>query len=279
LKQKQKIDDGTRQRQPDTCTTNTDGRYQAPIGRLIIQSVDMEPSQEFHRRIGVVLPSVNTVVEEWFPRVVPCGVSIHVSRVPISSAATPAAVEEMARHEKAAIELAADCAPDVIIHGCVAASIVRGAERDRAFALQTAHEIGIRFCTAMAAILMAFESLGVHRICIASPYTEALDAMERRFLEESGIEVTGTTSLGIGDTRAISRQSAGDILALGRRAWIPGSDALLVSCLALRSHRVAEALEHELQAPVITATQAALWAALRLAGIQDRIAGCGRLLA
>jgi maleate isomerase len=127
--------------------------------------------------------------------------------------------------------------------------------------------------------MMALESLGVRRLCIASPYTAVLDARERRFFEESGLEVTGTTSLGIADTRAIARQSADDIVALGRRAWIADSDALLISCLALRSHTVIEVLERELQVPVITATQAALWAALRLAGVSDMLRGCGRLLA
>lgn len=238
----------------------------------------METSQESRARIGVVVPSVNTVVEEWFPRVVPRGVSIHVSRVPISSTASAAAVEEMARHEKAAVRLAADCAPDIIVHGCVAASVVRGPARDRAFALEMAEETGIRFCTATAAIMMAFESLGARRVCIASPYPAALDALERRFFEGSGIEVTGTTSLGIADTRDIARQARREIHALGRRAWIAGSDALLISCLALRSHTVIEALEQELQVPVITATQAALWAALRLAGITDSLTGYGQLL-
>lgn len=244
----------------------------------------MEPSKETagegrRARIGVVIPSVNTVVEEWFPRAVPAGVSIHVSRVPISAAATAAAVEEMAHHEKAAIRLVADCAPNVIVHGCVAASVVRGPVRDRAFALEMSAELGMQFCTATAAIMMAFEALGVRNICIASPYPDALDALERRFFEESGIEVTGTTSLGIGDTRAIARQSPAEILDLARRASRAGGEALLVSCLALRSHLVIQALERELRIPVVTATQATLWAALRLAGVNDAIPGYGRLFA
>ena len=36
-------------------------------------------------------------------------------------------------------------------------------------------------------------------------------------------------------------------------------------------------LEQKLAAPVITSTQAILWHALRLAGIDDRIRGYGRL--
>lgn len=239
----------------------------------------MQPSSESRARIGIVIPSVNTVVEEWFPNAVPRGVSVHVSRVPISSSASTAAVEEMARHEETAIRLVADCTPDVIVHGCMAASVVRGPERDQSFALKMSALTGVRLCTAANAAIMALESLDAHHICIASPYPAALDALERKFFEGSNIEVTGSTSLGIGDTRDIAHQSANDILALGRRAWVEGSDALFIGCLALRSHTVIEALERELRVPVITATQATLWAALRLSGITDTLPGYGRLLA
>ena len=36
-------------------------------------------------RLGVIVPSVNIVVEEWYPRVVPEGVSIHVARMLIGA--------------------------------------------------------------------------------------------------------------------------------------------------------------------------------------------------
>ena len=237
------------------------------------------PAGAVRARLGFVIPSVNTILEEWLPHVLPNDVSMHVSRVPISSSASVAAVEEMAQHENAAIRLVADCGPDVIIHACVASSALRGPVRDQAFALEIAQETGTRFCTAMTAILTALTSVGARRVCVASPYTEAIDAMERSFFEASGIEVTGTSSLAIGNTRDIARQSTRDILDLGRRAWVPGSDALLISCLALRSHTVVEALEQELGIPVVTATQAALWTALRLSGCMDTLHGYGRLLA
>lgn len=241
--------------------------------------VDAQAADVVRARIGLVVPSVNTVLEEWFPGVLPRGVPMHVSRVPIAPAATTSSVEEMARHEEDAIRLVADCKPDIIIHACVAASAWRGPVRDKAFAAEMSERVGVRVCTAMETILMALEKLEARRICIASPYVAAIDALERRFFEESGIEVTGGDSLEITDTRKIAMRPARDILELGRRAWVPGSDALLVSCLALRSHAVIDQLEQQLDTPVVTATQAALWAALRTCGIRDAIGGYGRLLA
>lgn len=31
-------------------------------------------------RLGVIVPSVNTVVENWYPKIVPDGVSVHFAR-------------------------------------------------------------------------------------------------------------------------------------------------------------------------------------------------------
>jgi len=55
------------------------------------------------------------------------------------------------------------------------------------------------------------------------------------------------------------------------------ADAYFVSCANIRSIDVIEALEDQLNRPVITSNQAALWSALRLAGLNDNISALGRL--
>ena len=57
----------------------------------------------------------------------------------------------------------------------------------------------------------------------------------------------------------------------------PQADALFVSCGALRSIEVIEEIEDAIDKPCITSNQAMLWHCLRLAGIDDRIEGMGRL--
>lgn len=230
-------------------------------------------------KIGVVIPSVNTVVESWFPRVAPVGVSIHVSRMPIAADASLAAIGDMVKHELTAAKVLADCEPDVIMYGCTASSLARGRSFDIELMRRLSGETGIRCCTTTEAIRLAFECLEIHSVCIASPYTTQLHEMERIFFEACGLEVTGVASLGVRDTRALAEQTPDVIHRLGREAWNAGSDGLLISCLALRSHLVAAALEAELGVPVVTATQATLWAALRLTGITDSVTGYGRLLA
>ena len=58
----------------------------------------------------------------------------------------------------------------------------------------------------------------------------------------------------------------------------PDAEAVLISCGALRAIDVVDRIEQTLGKPVICSNQAMLWDCLRLAGIEDRLPGLGRLL-
>jgi maleate cis-trans isomerase len=58
----------------------------------------------------------------------------------------------------------------------------------------------------------------------------------------------------------------------------PESDGIFISCTSLRSPEIIEALEKNTGKPVVTSTQASIWAALRKIGIQEPVRGYGQLL-
>ena len=50
-------------------------------------------------RLGVIVPSVNIVVEEWYPGVVPEGVSVHFARMLITDGSSPEKIIAMDRED------------------------------------------------------------------------------------------------------------------------------------------------------------------------------------
>ena len=76
-------------------------------------------------------------------------------------------------------------------------------------------------------------------------------------------------------------KSEADIIALGSKvcAAAPAAEGLLISCGGLRTLGVAKPLEDRHGIPVVSSTQAAFWAALRLVGESGQVPGRGRLLA
>ena len=230
-------------------------------------------------RIGVVVPSVNTVMEPWAQRTVPDGVSVLTSRMFMPTNTTIETIIEMDRTEgRSAIRQLSSVYPHVIAYGCTASSIVQGLAYDAHLRQEIADEFGVPATTAAHAILTALHTVGAKAVSIVSPYTKAVDTAEHHYFESAGFHVWGGAFLSIADGFRLAEPSAETLLDLARRGMDPRADALFISCLNTRSHAVIATLEAELGKPVITSTQATLWHALRLAGIEDRIPGYGRLM-
>ncbi|MBU8808177.1 hypothetical protein KL953_04660 [Mycolicibacterium goodii] len=234
------------------------------------------------RRIGVVVPSVNTVIEGWYPYAVPAGVRVHVNRMLIGQTVTAASLEEMDSHGMEAAAALATCRPEVVVYGCTASSLVGGREYDL-YLLDTLRQAtGVTSLTTTESVLRALDHLGVTTLAVASPYTDELGRKEVEFFCATGHPVLGDAHLGISGGFELASPSDADILAVARRAWRNaggGVDALFIGCMNLNSHRVLDALEAELGVPVVSATQASLWAALRAIGVSDVLKGYGTLLA
>src|SRR6476620_10911712 len=143
-------------------------------------------------RIGIVVPSVNTVMEPWAQKVAPDGVSVFAARMFIPPATTPEAFIEMDRNEgKAAIRQLSSVYPDAIAYGCTASSIVQGLAYDADLRAEIEHDYRTPSTTAAHAIVTAARTLGATTVSIVSPYTKELDEDEHRYFASAGLTVVG----------------------------------------------------------------------------------------
>jgi maleate isomerase len=197
----------------------------------------------------------------------------------LDNALSPEAIVRMDREEgQQAVRQLTSCRPQAVAYCCTASSIVQGLDYDLQLQREIEHHAGVPCTTATQAILKALRILGVKTIAAASPYAENIDSAEHTFFESAGIHVASSACLGIRDGFELARPTPAEIVALVERAYSPDAEAVLITCLNLWSQVVIEHLEQKLGVPVITSTQATFWRLLRIAGIDDRIAGYGRLL-
>lgn len=239
------------------------------------------PREDGRARIGLVVPSINTVFEAWAARVLPSGVSLHTARMMLEGRLTPEQICLMDKTDGLrAIRQVASCRPAVIAYGCTASSIVQGVPYDARLRQEIESVLGNggKATTAAHAIVTGLHAVGAETIALVSPYTAEVDAAEHRYFAEAGFEVVGGAHLGISDNFGLAAPTPQTLLDLGLKGWDRRADALVISCLNTRSHTVIEALEQRIGRPVVTSTQALLWHALRLADIEDRLAGLGTLL-
>jgi maleate isomerase len=230
-------------------------------------------------RLGFIVPSVNSVVEAWYPRVVPEGVSVHFARMLMPAGPSPERIIEMDRTDGVhAIHQLASCRPHAIAYGCTASSIVQGHAFDAHLREEIRHIAGVPGTTATNSIFAACARLGMQRVTAISPYPAEVDAAEHKFFAEGGIATIAGAHLGISDGFCLAEPEPEAILDLALGAWDPASDGVIIACLNFRSHPIIDALEARIGKPVVTSTQATLWHVLRLAGVDAPIAGYGRLL-
>ena len=238
------------------------------------------PTTPTHR-VGVVVPSVNTVIEAWYPKVLPPGIGLNVARMLIGQTVTPEVLREMDGYGVEAARTLSTCRPDVIVYGCTASSLVGGRDYDLRLMQELNEATGLPCLTTTENVLRALRHLGVHTVAAASPYTEQVGAAEVGFLVSNGYPVTGHAHLGITGGFDLASPSAADIRKVALSAWEDAdgaASALFIGCMNLNSHLVIAELEAELEVPVLTATQATIWAVLEELGSNAEISGYGRLL-
>jgi maleate isomerase len=131
--------------------------------------------------------------------------------------------------------------------------------------------------TTSTSVIEALRKLGVKQVSVATPYLEEVSKAAVKFVGDNGFRVLKTKCLNKAgkDIADVSKET---LYHLVREADNPESEAVFISCTNLHTIDIIEKLESDLQKPVISSNQATMWNMLRMAGINDKIGGYGRLL-
>ena len=235
------------------------------------------------RRLGVLVPSADVVVEPNFQRYLPDGVVYYASRSNQKGEQLNGATLDLIVN--GAFEAAASLAhakPELICFCCTAASFIRGPGWDQELAQRISRAAGgIPATTTSTAMIEALKALGARSIFLITPYPEERYQVEIAFFRASGIEVKGHDHFACGMGWEIPAIRPEQIVEKARRHRdaIRGCDALFFSCTNLRSMDVAAAVERELGVPVVTSNQSTLWLALGRLGVDASGVAAGRLFA
>ncbi len=228
-------------------------------------------------KVGLILPSVNTITEPAFYALAPQGVSFHASRTFITGTSVQD-VLSMDKEKSRAVRELATTRPDCISDCCTASGVVRGLEADKAFCAETEKETGIRTTSTLQSIVEALRLLNMDRLVITSPYPEEMDRLETTFFQENGFSVINARGLGLKSAIALAEVSPEEIYRLCSESWNSQANGLLISCMNFNPLPVIQALELALRVPVVTSNTATLWKVLRTIGLNEPVRGYGKLL-
>ncbi|MEE9533782.1 MAG: aspartate/glutamate racemase family protein, partial [Acidimicrobiia bacterium] len=153
-----------------------------------------------------------------------------------------------------------------------------GVGHDEAIIRRIEELSGVQGVTTTTACLEAMQALGFRRMAVATPYPPEVNDRLKAFFEGSGFEITGLETFNQPSVHDHADNSPEAIYQLARKAHTGEGEGIFIACTQMRALDVAAQLEEDLGVPVVTANQAAFWAALRRLGLRDKVAGFGRLL-
>jgi maleate isomerase len=228
---------------------------------------------EWAHKLGLIVPSWNTVMEYEVQRMAGAAMSVHSMRIP-HTADTEEKLLWLATQATDAAQLLAHARVGVICYGCTASGFLKGPEQDRAIAADIEAATGVPAATTSRAVVEALHALGVRRLSLASPYEPWLNERVRGYLEASGFRIEAIQGLG---TQAHGSVTPERIEALALEVDRPQAQAVFISCSNFRTLEIIEPVERALGKPVVTSNSASMWKMLRLLGDRRAPPGAGRL--
>lgn len=228
-------------------------------------------------RIGVLVPSTNTVVESEFNLMAPEGVSIHAARMKLT-VTNPETLVDMEKHAKRASDEIATAGVAVIVYACTSGSFVGGSQWEKDLVKNIEDNTGIKTVTTAGSIIEGLKAVGAKNIVMATPYKQELNVCEVNFLESKGFNVLAEKGLGIDENIKVGSLTPQVAYNLCKSIFVKEADAILISCTDFRTIEIIDILEEDFGVPVITSNQVSMWAALRKAGIGEPIPGLGKIM-
>jgi len=234
-------------------------------------------------RIGLIVPSSNTVCEPEMSALCPEGVAAFATRIAFEP--TLAGLQSMKAHvERASTELSSEDICQILVFCCTVGSLLGGVATEKEITGLMEETAGIPAITTGSSVIAAFEALGLEKIAVATPYTQEINKHEKKDLESRGYRVTRIrgyhehVSPEALRNDMIGRLSPDVAFEMGLKVDGHDNEAIFISCTNFRAIEIIQKLEQKTGKPVVTSNQAAMWHALRRLGIKNRIQGYGRLL-
>jgi maleate isomerase len=233
------------------------------------------------KRVGVIVPSLNTIVEDDLRTFLPGEVGYHIARVRLRKTdgiVTHDALLEAAEKAPQNAGLLADASVDAIAFNCTGACVEGGQGSNERIAARIAAATGIPATTTILALLQALRALRVQRLVHVCPFTASFGNDEARFLREAGFDVVATVAMNHVDARLVARLDPHVFVDCALQHDRADADAIFLACANARTLEAVEAAEARLGKPVITSNQVVIWALLKMLGISAQSMPGGGLL-
>lgn len=239
----------------------------------------------YRKKIGIVVPSTNTIVGPESDALCPRGVTNHVARLTLENRPIQASDQGFLAHVQAmregigpALDQVMTCGPDHVIMAVAIEAFTGGVAGADALQKELAARAKVGVSIGSTAAVAALRKFGAKSIAVMTPHQPKGDETVRAYLEEAGFTIRRLTGLKCSSPFAIAQVPAATLRTTLRQLDGDDVDAILQVGTNLANAAVAAEAERWLEKPVLAMNVVTYWDALRRCGVEDRVHGHGRIL-
>lgn len=227
-------------------------------------------------KVGLVFPNTGAAPEHEYHKYLPEGVTINTTRVLFEKVDEKGLIEMGDRVADGA-ELLGKAGQDIIVFPCTTGSLIKGYGYDLELCERIKRAGSVKKAmTTSTALIRALKAVGAKKLVVTTPYSTAVDQVEKKFLEDNGFEVLAIKGLGYTDPLCMPKVTPDMMYNLTKEVDCDEADTIFVSCTGLGIIDAIPMMEQDFGKTVITSNQATWWATLRELGIREDL-GLGKL--
>jgi maleate isomerase len=210
-------------------------------------------------RVGLVVPSSNTVMENDLHRGLPATYTVHTGRMYLVETTREAEIKMIEEYAPKAAADVGTANPDLLVFGCTSAGSLFGLEYDAKVCRQLGEQAG---CAGMGVVSSVADALGRYafrRLAVITPYNEDLTKAVAAAVSAPDRQVVAARGMGITVNVALADPTPEDIVAFAKTKLAGIKfDGIFVSCTNFRALEAKAQLERAFDVPVVTSNSAVI---------------------
>ncbi|MFE7423365.1 hypothetical protein [Rhodococcus sp. NPDC057529] len=211
------------------------------------------------KRLGLLVPSSNTIMEQDLQRGLKDIASVHSARMYLVETTDGGESAMLDEYLDRAVEDLATLKPDVMVFGCTSAGALRGPDYDRQLCARIQAQTGATTISTIDAAASALAESGHQKVAVLTPYVDELNVKIKSSVEAAGVDVVEIEGLGITDNHGLAEPTPSEIanraIALIRRT---NPAMLFISCTNVRAIEAAQRIETVTGVEVLTSNLAVI---------------------
>lgn len=216
-------------------------------------------------RVGLLVPSSNTVMEVDLYRNLPKHMTLHTARMYLEETTRSAEMKMIEEFAPKAAELVKTAKPHLVVFGCTSAGSLGGPQYDKEICSGLSKITGVPTVGVFSSVREALRRSQTRSVAVITPYIEDINASIRAGLEEDGFEVAAIHGIGIDVNFELATVTPEEIAEFSsERLKDVKADIIFFSCTNFHAMEALPLLKQHFDCPMITSNTATLEAIVAL---------------